>query len=147
MWVSVMRPDPGLNSTWGRGRFGVGLGWAQRERATACGVWARTGDAVPDDSSYSGGDLLEMSGVQRGERRGCAPPARVQGSLVYINGHVMREGEQRARSVGDSLTPMPLPLRPATLQPPIRIAFPRSKRADKGQKAIATGVNYFSNMV
>lgn len=53
--------------------------------------------ATGDDTNYRGGDSggeLDLFGeVDKGDRRSCSPPGKVQGSLVYINGHPMKDGE------------------------------------------------------
>lgn len=55
--------------------------------------WCEPGDDTNYRGSDSGGDIDLFGEVDKGDRRSCTPPGKVQGSLVYINGHPMKDGE------------------------------------------------------
>ncbi|XP_052123223.1 uncharacterized protein LOC113209590 isoform X3 [Frankliniella occidentalis] len=76
------------------------LSGSEHARSATCsrtGVMAPEPRCAGDDTNYrgsdSGGDIDLFGEVDKGDRRSCTPPGKVQGSLVYINGHPMKDGE------------------------------------------------------
>lgn len=54
---------------------------------------ALAGEDTHYRGSDSGSDIDLFGEVDKGDRRSCNPPSKVQGSLVYVNGHPIKESD------------------------------------------------------
>ncbi|XP_034243418.1 uncharacterized protein LOC117646517 isoform X1 [Thrips palmi] len=55
--------------------------------------WCEPGEDTHYRGSDSGSDIDLFGEVDKGDRRSCNPPSKVQGSLVYVNGHPIKDSD------------------------------------------------------